>query len=43
MSKNIGIACDHAGFNYKESVISHLKSKSYTVTDYGCFSSVSID
>ena len=43
MSKNIGIACDHAGFDYKESVISHLKSKGYTVTDYGCFSTDSVD
>ena len=43
MSKKIGIACDHAGFDYKEGVISHLKSKGYTVTDYGCFSSDSVD
>ena len=43
MSKNIGIACDHAGFDYKESVISHLKSKGHTVTDYGCFSTDSVD
>ena len=43
MSKNIGIACDHAGFDYKESVISHLKSKDYAVTDYGCFSTDSVD
>ena len=43
MSKKIGIACDHAGFDYKERVISHLKSKGYTVTDYGCFSSNSVD
>ena len=43
MSKNIGIACDHAGFDYKEKVISHLKSKGYTVTDYGCFSTDSVD
>ena len=43
MSKNIGVACDHAGFDHKESVISHLKSKGYTVTDYGCFSTDSVD
>ena len=43
MSKNIGIACDHAGFDYKDRVISHLKSKGYTVTDYGCFSTDSVD
>ena len=43
MSKKIGIACDHAGFKYKESVISYLNSKGYTVTDYGCFSTDSVD
>ena len=43
MSKKIGIACDHAGFEYKESVISNLKSNGYTVTDYGCFSTDSVD
>ena len=43
MCKNIGIACDHAGFEYKESVILHLKSRGYTVIDYGCFSKDSVD
>ena len=43
MSKNIGVACDHAGFEYKESIILHLKSKGYTVIDYGCFSKDSVD
>ena len=43
MSKNIGVACDHAGFEYKESVILHLKSRGYTVIDYGCFSKDSVD
>ena len=43
MNKNIGIACDHAGFDYKDNVISHLKSKGYKVTDYGCFSTDSVD
>ena len=43
MSKKIGIACDHAGFKYKDTVISHLNSKGYTVIDYGCFSTDSVD
>ena len=43
MSKKIGIACDHAGFEYKESIISNLRSKGYIVTDYGCFSTDSVD
>ena len=43
MNKNIGVACDHAGFEYKESVILHLKSRGYTVIDYGCFSKDSVD
>ena len=43
MSKKIGIACDHADFKYKESVISHLNNKGYNITDYGCFSTDSVD
>ena len=43
MNKNIGVASDHAGFEYKESVILHLKSRGYTVIDYGCFSKDSVD
>ena len=43
MSKNIGVACDHAGFEYKESIILYLKSRGYNVIDYGCFSKDSVD
>ena len=43
MKKTIGIACDHAGFEYKEIVIKHLKDKGFSVNDYGCFSSDSVD
>jgi len=43
MKKTIGIACDHAGFEYKEIVIKHLKEKGFSVNDYGCFSSDSVD
>ncbi|MDA9898360.1 ribose 5-phosphate isomerase B, partial [Flavobacteriales bacterium] len=32
-----------AGFEYKEIVIKHLKDKGFSVNDYGCFSSESVD
>lgn len=31
----IAIGCDHVGFALKQIVITHLKEKGYTVTDYG--------
>ncbi len=34
----ISIGSDHAGFELKEEVIKHLKSKSVTVIDKGCYS-----
>jgi ribose 5-phosphate isomerase B len=43
MNIKIGLACDHAGFDYKEKVVKHLKEKGYTVNDYGCFSNDSVD
>lgn len=43
MNIKIGIACDHAGFDYKEKVVNYLKDKGYTVNDYGCFSTDSVD
>ncbi len=43
MSKKIGLACDHAGFDYKERVVKYLEDKGYTVNDYGCFSTDSVD
>ena len=43
MNIKIGIACDHAGFDYKEKVVNYLKDKGYTVNDYGCFSTNSVD
>ena len=43
MNKSIGIACDHAGFEYKEKVVSYLKEKGYNITDYGCFGTESVD
>ena len=43
MCKKIGLACDHAGFDYKERVVKYLEDKGYTVNDYGCFSTDSVD
>jgi ribose 5-phosphate isomerase B len=38
MSKKISIGSDHAGFELKEKVKEHLKSKGFQVLDKGCFS-----
>ena len=40
---NIGIACDHAGFEYKEKLKKYLLKKNIKTTDYGCYSSDSVD
>jgi len=39
----IGIACDHAGFNYKEKLKEYLSSKNAEVSDFGCYSEESVD
>ena len=39
----IGIACDHAGFDYKEKLKKYLLYKNIAVLDYGCFSNESVD
>jgi|TARA_B100001971_G_C17957899_1_gene415883 ribose 5-phosphate isomerase B len=39
----IGIACDHAGFKYKEKVKRYLSEKGEKISDYGCFSLDSVD
>ena len=39
----IGVACDHAGFKYKEKVKILLESKDIKVIDYGCYSEESVD
>lgn len=41
--KNIGIACDHAGFEYKEEVVKYLINKGLEVQDFGCYSDESVD
>lgn len=39
----IPIGCDHAGFELKQVIIAHLEAKGYEVTDFGCYSTDSID
>jgi ribose 5-phosphate isomerase B len=41
--KLIPIGCDHAGFQLKEKIISHLINKGYEIEDFGCYSEESID
>jgi ribose 5-phosphate isomerase B len=43
MTHIIPIGADHAGFQLKSTVISHLRAKGYEVKDYGCYSEESID
>lgn len=42
-SKNIAIGSDHAGFEYKETLIDYLKEEGFAVKDYGTFSKDSVD
>ena len=39
----IGLACDHAGFEYKEKLKNYLKNNNIKITDYGCYSLESVD
>jgi len=39
----IGLACDHAGFTYKEKTKNFLEKSGYILNDYGCFSEESVD
>ena len=39
----IGLACDHAGFEYKEMLKEYLISKNCEIIDFGCFSLESVD
>lgn len=34
---SIGVASDHAGFDYKQIIKEHLEKKGYNVKDYGCY------
>jgi len=39
----IAIGSDHAGFNYKQQIIAHLKAQGHEVVDYGTHSADSTD
>ena len=39
----IGVACDHAGFEYKEKLKEYLYSKCEEIKDFGCYSLESVD
>jgi ribose 5-phosphate isomerase B len=39
----IGLACDHAGFDFKEQLKTYLSSKGNEIDDYGCYSLKSVD
>ena len=43
LNYKIGIACDHAGYALKQTVIAWLKEQGAQVTDYGCPSTDSCD
>jgi ribose 5-phosphate isomerase B len=43
LTKPIAVGADHAGFEYKEQVILHLKEKGYQVKDFGTHSITSVD
>ena len=39
----VAIGCDHAGFEYKEAIISFLDGKSVSWKDFGTWSTESVD
>ena len=39
----IALACDHAGFTYKEKTKEYLERLNYNVADFGCYSEESVD
>ena len=41
--KTVGLACDHAGFPFKQFVLEYLEKKGYQVKDFGTYSSESVD
>ena len=43
LSKPIAIGCDHAGFEYKEDIISFLEGKELAYKDFGTYSIDSVD
>lgn len=43
LSLPVAIGCDHAGFEYKEAIISFLDGKNLTYKDFGTYSTDSVD
>ena len=43
LSKPVAIGCDHAGFEYKETIKQWLTGKGLQVKDFGAFSTTSVD
>ena len=43
MSLKIAIGADHAGFDYKEGIVSYLEKNGYSVKDFGTYSADSTD
>jgi ribose 5-phosphate isomerase B len=39
----IAIGCDHAGFDYKDAIIDFLQQQKIAITDFGTFSTASVD
>ncbi|MBC8172756.1 MAG: ribose 5-phosphate isomerase B [Chitinophagales bacterium] len=39
----VSIGCDHAGFPYKDAIVSHLVDEGFEVNDFGTFSTESVD
>ena len=43
LNKPVAIGCDHAGFDYKEDLISFLEGKGLTYKDFGTYAKDSVD
>lgn len=43
MRMKIAIACDHAGYEYKEKLVDYLQKLEYEVKDFGAYSAESMD
>jgi ribose 5-phosphate isomerase B len=43
LQKPVAIGCDHAGFDYKEDLISFLEGNGIAFKDFGAFSTESVD
>mgnify|MGYP001192956468 CR=1 FL=1 len=39
----ISIGSDHGGYHLKEKIITHLKTKNYSIIDHGCYNNESCD